>query len=122
MNVILEHITVTLMQTVPTPKGRSTVLVLLVTLGMESRVLVSKPESRKKKTKIIPGPNMFFFFSFPFYQILLSVMKKTWRLITAHTLTTVMQMLIVLIPKDLSTVRATWVSQEMESFVQVNEH
>ena len=63
MNVILEHITVTLMQTVPTPKGRSTVLVLLVTLGMESRVLVSKPESRKKKKSFLVLICFFFFIS-----------------------------------------------------------
>lgn len=46
MNAQLEHTTVTLTPTAPTPKGLSTAPVTRGTLGMESRVLVSKNSSR----------------------------------------------------------------------------
>ena len=41
MNALLEHITVILMQTAPTLKDHSIVLVIRDTLGMESLAMVS---------------------------------------------------------------------------------
>ena len=46
MNARLEHTTVTLTPTAPTPKGLSTAPVIRGTLEMESRVLVSNNSLR----------------------------------------------------------------------------